>query len=269
MMSSKIGRDELRHGDHIYTWRSGYSYSHHGIYVGDGNVIHLTQGPGLTIFSNSSQSSNDRALCCDIEDFLCDGQLYRFEYGVSRFVFLTRRPGTCSVASSNPREQVLHRASYLLEYGFGNYNLLNRNCEDFAIYCKTGFISAGGFSGQIKSLCVAIIAIALIPYRFLCASLIGIAPLVCGLYCLIRLSSDAGSGRRDFEAVPVEKLGRLSDAYSIMENINMMENNTTRWFRRKVLYYLSNIIWAIRICLEYIVLTLYGYSDICIGAGHQ
>ncbi|KAF3457636.1 hypothetical protein FNV43_RR02294 [Rhamnella rubrinervis] len=239
LMSRKIGRDELRPGDHIYTWRSGYSYSHHGIYVGDGKVIHLTRGPGLIIFSNSSRSSDDRVVCCDMEDFLCDGQLYRFEYGVSRFVFLTKRPGTCSLASSDPPEQVLHRASYLLEYGFGNYNLLSRNCEDFAIYCKTGVIKADvSFSGQIKSLVAAVTAVTIIPYRFLPASLIGVALVVCSLYCLCRLCSDVRTGIRDFDVVAVEKLARLSDTQNIREKMNMMENSTTRWFLRHCLHYM-------------------------------
>ncbi|KAF3452037.1 hypothetical protein FNV43_RR08133 [Rhamnella rubrinervis] len=55
LMPSKIEMEKLRPGDHIYTWRSGYTYSHHG---------------------------------------------------------------TCGLASSEPPEQVLHRASYLLEHGF-------------------------------------------------------------------------------------------------------------------------------------------------------
>ncbi|KAF3457638.1 hypothetical protein FNV43_RR02296 [Rhamnella rubrinervis] len=235
LISSKIGRDELRPGDHIYTWRRGYSYSHimvhihllqssftylykcrpskysyKWIYVDDGKVIHLTRGPGLIIFSSSAQSSDDRVVCCDMEDFFCDGQLYRFEYGVSRFEFLMKQPGKCSLASSDPPEQVLHRASYLLEYGFGNDDLLDRNCEDFAIYCKTGHISADGFSGQITSLLAAFIAVTFFPYRFLPAGLIGVALVFCDLYCLIRLNN-VGRRRRDFKVVAVEKLAHLSD----------------------------------------------------------
>ncbi|KAF3456586.1 hypothetical protein FNV43_RR01240 [Rhamnella rubrinervis] len=231
-MPSKIGRDELRPGDHIYTWRSGYSYSHHGIYVGAEKVIHLTRGPGLILFSNSAQSSDDHVEYCDIEDFLCDGQLYRFEYGVSRSEFLMKRPGTCSFASSDPPEKVLHRASYLLEHGFGNYHLLNRNCEDFAIYCKTGFIhpeKQTSFSGQIHSLYAAGFALTIIPYRFLPAGLIGIALVVCGLYCVFRVLGDAGSRRRDLGGVEVEKLADLSNTH------NIRENSTTTRFRRHVL----------------------------------
>ncbi|KAF3456589.1 hypothetical protein FNV43_RR01243 [Rhamnella rubrinervis] len=259
LMSSKIGRDELRPGDHIYTWRRGYSYSHHGIfidldlnrfgiYVGDAKVIHLTRGPGLIISSSSAQSSDDRVVCCDMKDFLCDGQLYCFEYGVRRFEFVMKRPGTCSFASSDPPEQVLHRASYLLEYGFGNYDLLGRNCEDFAIYCKTGFIrpkNQVSFSGQISSLHSAKIAVTIIPYRFLPASLIGVALVVCGLYLYLRVLGDAGSGRRDIDFVEVEKLADLSDAYNVREKM-MMENSTTRWSLRDVRYHYGSIVWAIR-----------------------
>ncbi|KAK1582756.1 hypothetical protein Q3G72_017977 [Acer saccharum] len=43
LLSSKIDRQELKHGDHIYCWRQAFIYAHHRIYIGDGKVIHLTR----------------------------------------------------------------------------------------------------------------------------------------------------------------------------------------------------------------------------------
>ncbi|PHT49388.1 hypothetical protein CQW23_09135 [Capsicum baccatum] len=58
-------------------------------------------------------------------------------------------------ASTDSSEVVLHRAETLLsKNSFGNYKVFKNNCEDFAIYCKTGFnlhFGTGGFgaSGQV------------------------------------------------------------------------------------------------------------------------
>ncbi|KAL5570716.1 hypothetical protein UlMin_020313 [Ulmus minor] len=44
LLSNKIERDQLEAGDHIYSWRGGYLYAHHGIYIGEGKVIHFNRG---------------------------------------------------------------------------------------------------------------------------------------------------------------------------------------------------------------------------------
>ncbi|KAF3455141.1 hypothetical protein FNV43_RR05589 [Rhamnella rubrinervis] len=210
--------------------------------MGDGKVIHLTRGPGL-IFSSSSKSrpSNDRIVCCNVEDFLCDGQLHRFEYGVSRVAFIVKRAGTCTRASSDPPEQVLYRASYLVEHGFGDYHLVDRNCEDFALYCKTGIIkgneSATGSSGQITSLFAAIIALTVIPYRFVPFGAIGLALVVYGMYCSFRLSLDVGSKGSHFSVVAVEKLDNVQPE-------DKKEEKNTSWYMTPG-YYATYTIWVI------------------------
>jgi hypothetical protein len=30
LLSQRVERSEMEPGDHIYTWRAGYTYSHHG-----------------------------------------------------------------------------------------------------------------------------------------------------------------------------------------------------------------------------------------------
>nr|XP_048327750.1 uncharacterized protein LOC107415516 isoform X2 [Ziziphus jujuba var. spinosa] len=179
VLSNKIQMEELECGDHIYTWRHAYSYAHHGIYVGDGMVIHYTRGGGLDriIFSlspshhsngtnpiSSDQSRLDRVICSSIDDFLSGGELYCFEYGVNLALFIAKtRGGTCTLACSDPPNDVLDRAYSLLENGFGKYHLFGNNCEDFAIYCKTGIHLVDnnfsiGRSGQAASFLVAISA---------------------------------------------------------------------------------------------------------------
>ncbi|CAH8317032.1 unnamed protein product [Eruca vesicaria subsp. sativa] len=184
LFSNKISRDELKAGDHIYSWRS-YIYTHHGIYVGDGKVIHFTRGGGLEIGTGSpildkiivssvphhggdnpcpnckDQTNLHGVISSCLDCFLSGGNLYLFQYNVSKAIFLAKqRGGTCTIAPSDPPEEVISRAKFLLSRnGFGEYHLLDNNCEDFAIYCKTGLlvlsVTKSGSSSQVHSVCAA------------------------------------------------------------------------------------------------------------------
>ncbi|BFG23860.1 hypothetical protein CerSpe_101340 [Prunus speciosa] len=260
VLSNKIQRDQLRPGDHIYSWRHAYLYAHHGIYVGEGKVIHFTRGAGQEIgtgtvldriiFSSSpshspdnpcpkcgDQSSLDGVMSSCIDCFLSGGDLYLFEYGVNVAFFIAKaRGGTCTHAPSDPQQDVLHRAFFLLQNGFGSYDIFKNNCEDFAIYCKTGLLvytsisvlrsgqassflaaarsgQASSFlaaarSGQAASFLAAASAVVSSPLRFLTTSFTGLGAVSCGVYCVSRLVSDIGI-RRDVIKIPVERLAAL------------------------------------------------------------
>ncbi|KAM1431319.1 hypothetical protein ACFX2I_047285 [Malus domestica] len=233
VLSNKIQRDLLKPGDHIYSWRHAYLYSHHGIYFGEGKVIHFTRGAGqetgtgtvldrfLLSSSPSHSSDNPCPNCGDqstldgvisscIDCFLSGGYLYLFEYGVNPALFIAKaRGGTCTLARSDSPEDVLHRASFLLQNGFGSYDIFKNNCEDFAIYCKTGLLVftsiSVGRSGQAASIVAAATAVVSSPLRFLTTSFTGLGVVGCGMYCISRIVSDIGI-RRDVKKVPVERL---------------------------------------------------------------
>ncbi|KAI3756318.1 hypothetical protein L1987_56138 [Smallanthus sonchifolius] len=169
LLSQKVERSELKVGDHIYNWRT--LYTHHGIYIGEGKIIHLVNpkrgakgGRLLAPFKGFSTSSGgdgkkEKTSCSTsfcrsekvagsgvrlscIDCFVKEGMLCRFEYQVSRvFLLASIVGGTCTTAESDPPEEVIHRAKYLYENGYAKYNLRNNNCEDFALYCKTGLWS--------------------------------------------------------------------------------------------------------------------------------
>ncbi|EPS62845.1 hypothetical protein M569_11945, partial [Genlisea aurea] len=240
LLSHRIGRDELKPGDHIYSWRNSYLFAHHGIYIGDENVIHFTRGAGQEIgtgtpldqfiFSSSSsrpssdspcprcgdRSRADGVISSCLDCFLYGGNLYIFQYGVSPAFFIAKaRGGTCTLAESDPPDVVIHRATYLLENGFGGYNLFKNNCEDFSIYCKTGLLvfttMSVGRSGQASTILAALATVFSSPLRFLSTGPAGLAAVGCGVYCVSRYVSDIGV-RRDVMRIPVENLVARSES---------------------------------------------------------
>ncbi|KAL4578313.1 hypothetical protein LXL04_014434 [Taraxacum kok-saghyz] len=164
LFSNRLDRESLKPGDHIYSWRAAYIYAHHGIYVGDEKVIHFTRTgqktgtssvvdvlmvssaplPSLIPCPNCPPTNNTNGVIASCLDcFLAGGVLYRFEYSTNPAIFLAKPlDATCTLAPSDPPETVVFRANYLLdlENGFGCYNVFKNNCQDFAIYCKTGLL---------------------------------------------------------------------------------------------------------------------------------
>lgn len=205
-----------------------------GIYVGDDKVIHFTRrgrevGTGtfvdfLLVSSRPSRSLVPCETCTPPEEghgvvssclncFLSGGILYRFDYSVTPALFLAKaRGGTCTLADSDPSDVVVHRANYLLENGFGCYNVFKNNCEDFAIYCKTGLLvldqGAIGQGGQAVSIVGGPLAAVLsAPLRLLTTNIYGMAASAVVVYCASRYAADIGSGmRRDVVKISAEDL---------------------------------------------------------------
>ncbi|VVA38676.1 PREDICTED: NC [Prunus dulcis] len=94
ILSNMISREELRAGDHIYAYRRGHTFSHHGIYVGKDLVIHFTSTNDPISSSSSREPPCEKCrhdpntkrgvLRTCIKCFLKGHHLLRFEYEVSR-----------------------------------------------------------------------------------------------------------------------------------------------------------------------------------------
>ncbi len=96
-------------GDHIYVERG--LYTHHGIDMGDGWVIH---------FSSTDGSKSDASIrWARIEDFARDGTVQVRTYG-----------------THFDAEQVAERARSMLDQS--GYHLFSNNCEHFVTWCVTG-----------------------------------------------------------------------------------------------------------------------------------
>jgi len=104
---------ELRAGDHIAVRRPGI-YVHHGIYLGQGSVVHFSDEGGL------AAKGHARVIESPLEVFLCGGRLLRRRHW-----------------RSYPREVVLERAYAVMrgEIDWRSYHLFRNNCEHFATFC--------------------------------------------------------------------------------------------------------------------------------------
>ncbi|KAL5709137.1 importin subunit beta-3 [Ranunculus cassubicifolius] len=231
LLSNRVGKESLKAGDHIYSWRTAYVYAHHGIYVGDDKVIHFTRGRGqevgtrtmldlLLVSSGPARGQIPFSICRQEEEgngvvsscldcFLAGGVLYRFEYAVTPALFVAKaRGGTCTLAVSDPDDSVVHRAKYLLANGLRCYNIFNKNCEDFAIYCKTGLVDqiTLGQSGQAVSIIGGPLAgILSSPLRLVTTNIYGLAATAVGVYCVSRYAADIGR-RKDMVKLEAEDL---------------------------------------------------------------
>ena len=102
---------DLNSGDHIFVRRKGLLYSHHGIYAGEGNVIH---------FKGAEKEKRDPAvIITDIDNFLNGGKLRRRNH-----------------KKRLPHSETLRIAREHLSKK--RYSLRENNCEHFATYCATG-----------------------------------------------------------------------------------------------------------------------------------
>ena len=111
-------------GHHLVTPRAGYT--HHGLYVGQGLVIH---------YEGKNDGNNGQITKVTLADF-CDGNTYEI------------RDYSLRVYS---RKESVARAYERL--GESNYSILFNNCEQFVAWCIMGI----GYSEQINTAVSAVI----------------------------------------------------------------------------------------------------------------
>lgn len=96
--------DELTPGMHVVAHRIGYQ--HHGIYIGDGQVVAYLLDTGVTVCSWSTFADGDKVTVYEHDDALYSA------------------------------DEIVDRA--LDRVGEDDYNLVFNNCEHFANWCITG-----------------------------------------------------------------------------------------------------------------------------------
>ncbi|KAK6154067.1 hypothetical protein DH2020_013706 [Rehmannia glutinosa] len=213
VLSNKIGRDELKPGDHIYSWRHSYLYAHHeytvdltqpiGIYVGDGNVIHFTRGRGRK--SGPEQYWTDSF----------SAHLHRIpQTPPAQDVVTNQKMTASSLLASNvffPTESyinsstVSHQPYFSLKLAAARARLPVRTHRRRTLPRRISPPECVGRSGQAASFLAAASAIVSSPLRFMTTGFGGLTAMGCGIYCISRIVSDIGV-RRDVMKIPVERL---------------------------------------------------------------
>lgn len=136
-----ISRD-LEPGDQIAV--KGYfgnkngrlAYLHHGIFVSHKEgIIDFGGYIPENATTDDFMVKPGKIAQQDIGDFKGAGDLFRIEYDYDRLPKGGRK--------KNP-DDVINTAKYLKEHPekWGDYNLLGKNCECFAAYCKIGLVES-------------------------------------------------------------------------------------------------------------------------------
>ena len=107
----------MARGDHLFIYRGGYS--HHGIDLGDGSVVHFESDPWRKLTGTLASAESPKITVASIDEFSRGAPLNVRQYP------------TCDQV-----EVVVNRAESRL--GDRNYDVFDNNCEHFAVWCKTG-----------------------------------------------------------------------------------------------------------------------------------
>lgn len=132
--SHTIPRGKLSKGDHIYVYKKGMLYQHHGIYTaeeGDTEVIHFS----------APKKTNASVCSSTLKEFLNGGKVRLTVYNEESWLKShIKKRGTCHQVTSQKAEQVVKDAQHYLENpkDWGKYDVFKHNCETFAYCCKTG-----------------------------------------------------------------------------------------------------------------------------------
>lgn len=116
----------LEEGDHIFRFGAFFEkslLSHHGIYIGNDQVIHFSGGEGNNN-NFGDDIKNAKIKITTIDDFLMNKyQCWKIK----------------GQYTLNQRSEIVSRAFSKLDTDFGGYSPANNNCEHFANWCRTGY----------------------------------------------------------------------------------------------------------------------------------
>ena len=106
-------------GDHFFIWRTarGVPFQHHAIDLGDGTVVHFTDGTG-GVAGPSGNRDSFAILRTPMTDVV--------PLGHERFYVVRHR-------NTLPTDQIVSRA--ISQVGRSGYDLVFDNCEHFAMWC--------------------------------------------------------------------------------------------------------------------------------------
>lgn len=146
---------DLLPGDHVYAWKMGYTYNHHGIVVhtasceADGAQDQL-ECCSIVHFRPPENTRPGQIEICSLSDFAQGREIFKCRYAVPQAEFYLARAGTCSTHVADAVPLRVLRALSLLEVSQQTggdaaaeveYDLLQKNSELLARWCLLGSVS--------------------------------------------------------------------------------------------------------------------------------
>lgn len=117
-LESKGPVEGLQRGDHLFYYRGGSTYSHHGVYLGNGRVVHYESSIWMKLVG-ARNNAIPTIREVELEEFRQGADLFVRRYDVE----------DCPEAVVSRANSRLNEAAY---------SLFENNCEHFATWCKTG-----------------------------------------------------------------------------------------------------------------------------------
>lgn len=129
-----VNKSQLELGDHIFRFGAFHRQSfltHHGIYIGEGHVIHFSGGAmnstnvSTSLYDLGNDIINAKVIVSTFEEFM-DNKTTCFRVDMEE-----------SEKTDKNRRLIFARAVMNLDSDFGGYNPTKNNCEHFANWCRT------------------------------------------------------------------------------------------------------------------------------------
>lgn len=121
----------MARGDHLYFYRAGGTYSHHGLDCGDGTVIHYESSTWMKLIGNALAGTSPQVRRTSLAEFCQESEVLTRSYD--------------DVLHVDETEKAITRAESRI--GEESYHLFGNNCEHFVVWCKTGIPE----SSQVKA----------------------------------------------------------------------------------------------------------------------
>jgi len=127
-------------GDHVYVWRCGYLYQHHGVIFtsdADDTMSVAEFYPDTNV--NGDDASAPKIRITSLDEFSKQSTVYKVEYAASWHSRLFHRPGTTTSTPKDPLPLILSRLQFIVDNqdDIPPYSL-SSNDECICVWISTG-----------------------------------------------------------------------------------------------------------------------------------
>jgi len=132
-------KESISPGDHVYVWRCGYLYQHHGIIFtsdADGTMSVAEFYPDTNV---STDASAPKIRITSLDEFSKNSTVQKVEYAASWHSRLFHRPGTTTSTPRDPLPLILSRLQFIVDNqeNIPPYSI-SSNDECICVWISTG-----------------------------------------------------------------------------------------------------------------------------------